>query len=167
MELSKLLLPEFQMEMAGTRKLLERLPDELLAWRLNEKSNTVGGVANHLSDLPEWVVHTLDKDFLDFRPEGGPPYQTPAETTTSAILERFDRNVAAATGLLEKATNESLMQLWSLKQAGTTLFQLPRYNVLRTWVLNHIIHHRGNLCAYCREQGVPVPALYGPSADES
>lgn len=167
MTLAELLLPEFQKEMSGTRRVLEQLNDDHLDWKLNPKSNTVGWVANHLSDLPNWVTYALAQDELDFLPEGGTPYQSPSATSMVKILDRFDRNVAAGEPLLRDVTDESLMQPWRLLQSGRLLFELPRYFVIRTWVLNHVIHHRGNLCVYCRQLEVPVPALYGPSADEA
>ena len=155
------------MEMAGTRKVLERIPDTLLDWQIHDKSNTVGWVANHLADIPSWAGNAIGQDGLDIEPVEGEPYQSPKETSTAAILSLFDKNVAAARAALEGVDDAWLFENWSLLKQGETLMTMPRIAVLRTWVMNHSIHHRAHLCVYLRVNDLPVPGLYGPSGDET
>ena len=166
MSIAKSMLPEFDQEMAGTRKTLERIPEDKLEWKAHPKSNSIGWVAAHLAEIPGWVRSTLEKDAWDLNPVGGEPYRTPTATSRQQVLEIFDRNVAAARRSLEAAKDEDLMKPWSLVSGGQTLFTMPRIAVLRGFVLNHTIHHRAVLCVYLRLNDIPVPALYGPSGDE-
>jgi uncharacterized damage-inducible protein DinB len=167
MSISQSLLPEFDQEMANTRKVLERIPQDKLGWKAHEKSNTIGWVGTHLANIPAWAEMTLTKDALDIAPPGGEPYRTPAAESVHAILEQFDRNVAAGRAALVAAPDEEFSKPWSLLSGGATVFTMPRMAVLRTFVLNHMIHHRAHLCVYLRLNNVPVPGLYGPSADEA
>ena len=167
MSISQSLLPEFDHEMANTRKVLERIRDDMLSWRVHERSNTIGWVEMHMAELPGWVDSILTEDSFDVSPPGGEPYQTPHATSQQDILDRFDKNVAAARAAIAAATDEQFMKPWSLLNGGQVIFTLPRVAVLRSFVLNHSIHHRGHLCVYLRLNDVPVPALYGPSADET
>jgi uncharacterized damage-inducible protein DinB len=164
--LSQSLLSEFDHEMANTRKVLERIPEDKLDWKVHEKSNTIGWVGMHLAEIPGWADVTLNQDALDIAPPGGEAYRTPAATSRREILERFDKNVAAARAAIAAAPDEQFMKPWSLLNGGQTVFTMPRVAVLRSFVLNHNIHHRAHLCVYLRLNDVPVPALYGPSADE-
>ena len=166
MSLSQLLLPEFDREMANTRKVLERIPEDKLAWKAHEKSNTIGWVGMHLAEIPGWAAMTLNQDSLDLAPPGGEPYRTPVATSRQVILDRFDSNVVSARAAIAAAEDEQFFKPWSLLMAGETLFTMPRIAVLRNFVLNHTVHHRAHLCVYLRLNDVPVPALYGPSADE-
>ena len=167
MSISQSLLPEFDHEMANTRKVLERIPEDKLDWKAHEKSNTIGWVGAHLANLPSWTELTLTKDSLDLAPAGVEPYRTPPARSVKAILEQFDRNVAAARATLLAARDEEFFKPWSLLRGGATLFTMPRIAVLRSFVMNHIIHHRAHLCVYLRLNNVPVPGLYGPAADEA
>ncbi len=167
MSIAKSMLPEFDQEMAGTRKTLERIPDDKLEWKAHPKSNTIGWVAAHLAEIPGWVQGILEQDAWDINPVGGEPYRTPQVASRQQVLEIFDRNVAAARKSLEGATDEALMKPWSLVSGGQALFTMPRIAVLRGFVFNHTIHHRAHLCVYLRLNDIPVPALYGPSGDES
>lgn len=167
MSLSQSLLPEFDHEMANTRKVLERIRDDMLSWKAHEKSNTIGWVAMHLAEMPGWVDSTLNQDSFDVSPPGGEPYRTPAATSVQDILERFDRNVAKARLAIAAASDEQFMKSWSLLNGGQVLLTMPRAAVLRSFVLSHSIHHRAHLCVYLRLNDVPVPALYGPSADDT
>ena len=166
MSLSQTLLPEFEHEMANTRKVLERIPEDKLNWKVHPKSNTIGWVGMHLAEIPGWVDKALNEDSVDVAPVGGQPYRTPVATSRQDILERFDKNVAAARATIAAASDEQFMKSWSLLMGGKVLFTLPRAAVLRSFVLSHSIHHRAHLCVYLRLNDVPVPALYGPSADE-
>ena len=166
MSISDSILPEFEHEMAGTRKVLERLTDDKLDWRVHEKSNTVGWVANHLAEIPGWVEGTLTADTWDIKPADGEPYASPKLATVAEIVALFDENVAAAKQRFAATPDEEYAKSWSLLSAGETLITMPKLGVIRTWVLNHTIHHRGHLCVYLRLNDIPVPSLYGPSADE-
>ena len=167
MSIGKSLVPEFEIEMAGTRRTIERIPDDKLDWKAHEKSNTIGWVANHLAEIPGWVVGTLTADTWDINPPDGEPYQTPDLRSVAEILESFDRNVKQATEKIKSTPDEEFGKMWSLLAAGEVLIRTPKANVMRTWVLNHTIHHRGILTVYLRLNDIPVPALYGPSGDES
>ncbi len=162
MPISQALLPEFDHEMAGTRKTLERVPEDKYDWKPHEKSMALGRLAQHLSEIPGWVKFTLEQDSLDF----SGPYQPPPLGTRAQMLEMFDKNVAEARALISAAKDEGLAQPWSLSSNGKTLFTMPRAGVLRGFIMNHMIHHRAQLGVYLRLNDVPVPALYGPSADE-
>lgn len=167
MTLSEGLLPEFDQEMANTKKTLERVPIEKPGWKPHEKSMTLGRLAQHVAELPGWAVFTIQQDSLDIAPPGAPPYQPPPlPTSRQALLELFDKNMNAAREAIAGASDEHLMRPWTLLFGGRTVFTLPRVSVLRTSVMNHSIHHRAQLGVYLRLNDVPVPALYGPSADE-
>ncbi|MFO0949244.1 MAG: DinB family protein [Planctomycetota bacterium] len=166
MNIAQSLLPEFEQEMAGTRKTLERIPDDKLDWKAHPKSNSIGWVAAHLAEIPGWVEGTLTQDSWDLSPPGGEPYQTPTFTRTADILKSFDANVASAKKAIAAAKDPDLFKPWSLLMGGNVLFTMPRIAVLRTFVLSHTIHHRAHLCVYLRLNDIPVPALYGPSGDE-
>ena len=159
-------LPEFDHEMASTRRVLERIPDDKLDWRAHPKSNTIGWNANHLADLPGWGVSIMTQPGYDFAPAGGQPYQMPALKSRDEILALFDRNVATAREALANVKDESLDDLWTLRGGGRVIFTMPRRAVIRGFLLNHIIHHRAVLSVYLRLNDIPVPALYGPSGDE-
>ena len=166
MSYAETLLPEFDHEMANTRKVLERIPDDKLDWQPHPKSHTIGWNANHLANLPDWLVHTLATRELDIAPVGGEPYSYPKATNGREILEMFDRNVTAAREAITRANEEQMAQPWTLSQAGKPIFTMPRSAVVRQVVLNHIIHHRAILCVYLRLNDIPVPGMYGPSGDE-
>jgi uncharacterized damage-inducible protein DinB len=159
------ILPEFEQEMANTRKVLERVPEDKLEWRAHAKSNTIGWVANHLAEIPGWVEGTLSQSSWDIAPAGGHPYQSPKLASRQAILALFDQNVAAGRKALAAARDEEMAQMWSLLQAGQPMFTMPRSVVIRSFVLNHTIHHRAILCVYLRLNDIPVPGMYGPSGD--
>jgi uncharacterized damage-inducible protein DinB len=123
-------------------------------------------LAGHVAEIPGWVVQTLEHDSLDIHPAGGSVGQVGVMTSRKQLLETFDENVAAARAALSKATDETLRKSWTLHSGGKAIFTLPRTAVLRSFVMNHLIHHRAQLGVYLRLNDLPVPALYGPSADE-
>ncbi len=166
MAIGPMFLPEFEEEMAGTRRVLERVPEQKLQWKAHEKSNTIGWVACHLAEIPGWVEGTLTQDVWDIHPVGGEPYRTPSFSTVKEILDCFDANVAAAKKQLAITSDEEFAKSWSLLSGGQTLITMPKLGVIRKWVINHTIHHRAHLCVYLRLNDVPVPGLYGPSGDE-
>jgi uncharacterized damage-inducible protein DinB len=167
MAISKSMLPEFDYEMASTRKTLERIPDEKFDWKPHDKSMTMGGLATHLANIPTWATRAINKDSFDMAPQGGPPLRLPPAQSRSEILDTFDKNVAEAREAIAGASDEDLMVKWSLLSGGETVMTLPRVAVLRSFVMNHSIHHRGQLTVYLRLNDLPVPGLYGPSADEA
>ena len=166
MALSEALLPEFDVEMANTRKTLERVPDDKLGWKPHEKSGTMAWLAGHLANLPSWIGITLERDSFDMAPPEGQPPPPPQPTSTAEILETFDKNVAAARAAIAGASDEAFFKPWSLLSGGNTIFTMPKTAVLRSFVMNHSIHHRAQLGVYLRLNDVAVPSIYGPSADE-
>ncbi len=120
----------------------------------------------HLAEIPGWAEVVLNRDSMDVAPPGGEPYRTPTPASRQEILDRFDANVAAARAAIGAASDAHLAKPWSLLNGGENVFTMPRGAVLRGFVFNHAIHHRAHLCVYLRLNEVPVPALYGPSADE-
>lgn len=166
MAIAQSLLPEFDAEMANTRKALERFPDDKFDWKPHAKSGTMGWLAGHLANLPLWAAVTLQQDSLDLEPPGGQTFQLPSTKNRKEVLEVFDRHVAEARKGIAAASDQELMKPWSLLKAGQNLMTMPKIAVLRAFVLNHMIHHRGQFTVYLRLNNVPVPAIYGPSADE-
>ena len=166
MSISQLLLPEFDQEIANTRKTLERVPEDKFAWKPHEKSGTLGWMAGHVATLSDWTVNAVDADQLDISPVGAPAYQPQKFTTREELLAAFDKGTAGARAALARCSDEHFMKPWSLLKGGETLFTMPRYSVVRGFCFNHLIHHRAQLTMYLRALNVPVPALYGPSADE-
>lgn len=165
MSLVDSLLPEFDREMGVTRRLLERVPDGQFAWQPHPKSMTLGRLSEHLAELPQWVGSAVTQSGIDLattrRPDG---YQSPA--TRSAVLAMFDANVAAARSALVGRSDAELMAPWTLQRGGQVIFTMPKAGVLRSFVLSHMVHHRGQLSVYLRLHDVPLPSIYGPSADE-
>jgi uncharacterized damage-inducible protein DinB len=167
MSLSQSLLPEFDQEMANTRKTLERVPDEKFSWKPHEKSGSMGWLAGHLANLAGWAVETIKQDSFDMSPGGKPFTAPPVPKSRKELLELFDKNVAAARAALAGASDADLGKPWSFLNNGTVLSSVPRIACLRTWVMNHNIHHRAQLGVYLRLNNIAVPAIYGPSADEA
>jgi uncharacterized damage-inducible protein DinB len=166
MPMNAALLPEFDQEMANTRKVLERVPDDRLDWRPHPKSFTMGALATHLATLPSWMVETFKQDTLDIRPDGKDYVPPPEARSNGELLSRFDAAVVAGRAALAAATDIAMFEQWSLLSGGTRILTMPRAAVLRSFILSHSIHHRAQLTVYLRLNDIPVPALYGPSADE-
>ena len=167
MPMNEFLLPEFDQEMTITRKFLARVPEDKFAWKPHEKSMPLGHLAAHLAETPGWAVPTLKQDSLDLAPPGGPPFQPTRTSSRQETLDLFDANIAAGRDAIAGATDEELMKPWSLLMGGQVIFTMPRIGVMRSMIMNHIVHHRAQLGVYLRLNDVPVPATYGPSADES
>jgi uncharacterized damage-inducible protein DinB len=156
------LLVEYDHEMGTTRRLLERIPDAKLAWKPHDRSMALGGLATHLGNIPTWGANILTESSFDLA--SAPPNLEPKASRTE-ILALFDGSVKATRALMDKSDAE-YMGPWALKRGGQMMFTLPRIAAFRSFVINHTIHHRGQLSVYLRLNDIPVPAIYGPSADE-
>jgi uncharacterized damage-inducible protein DinB len=157
-----MLLPEYDHEMATTRKLLERVPDSELAWKPHDKSFTLGQLAQHVATVPMWGAMTLQVSELDIAGS-----EQPAQLGSCAdILALFDKHAAGTRVELVGKTDAELMAPWTLKHGSRTLFTMPKASVWRSFVMSHLVHHRGQLSVYLRIKNVALPSIYGPSADE-
>ena len=165
MSLAQALLPEFDHEFAVTRTLLERVPEAQAAWKPHPKSMSLGHLAIHVASIASWTIPTFQATDLDLAPPDGPPYTPPVWQSLAETLRVFDTTVARARAAIVPVTDLEMAQLWTLKKGGVALFTLPRAAVLRSFVLNHTIHHRAQLGVYLRLLDVPLPAVYGPTAD--
>ena len=163
MAIAQALLPEFDHEMATTRRMLERFPEDKVEWRPHDTCMTLGRLAGHVAELAGWVGPTISQDKLDLDPSTFVPVVMKSRQET---LKAFDETVKSSRALIASSSDEALMKPWSLVVTGHTVFTLPKAAVLRSFVMNHLIHHRGQLAAFYRIAGVPVPSLYGPSKDE-
>jgi uncharacterized damage-inducible protein DinB len=164
MSIAQSLLPEFDHEAANTRKLLARVPEAHASWKPHPKSWSLGELALHLANLPLWGRMTLSQPEIDMDSFGGLPKR--AFTTTAALLETFDRNTAEERAALVSLTDADMLAPWTLRKGGKAVLTMPRVAAMRSSVLNHTIHHRGQLTVYLRMKDVPLPFLYGPTADE-
>lgn len=164
MALNDGLLAEFNREMAITRRMLERIPDDKLAWKPHEKSMSLARLASHIAQTPVWMTKTISTPEFDF---ASMPYSEDTFDSSSDIVKRFDETVAEAVSHLEKATPESLMEHWKFRAGDTIYMDDPRIAAARFMCMSHLIHHRGQLSVYLRELDVPLPSVYGPTADES
>lgn len=157
------LLPEFDHEMATTRKVLERVPEQRFDWKPHAKSMTLGGLATHVANIVYWGEVTLSQAEINL--EGNP--STPPAPTRTELLAKFDKHVKATRAQLAGKSDAELMAPWSLKNGKQTFFTMPKAVVWRSFVMNHLVHHRAQLSVYLRMNDVPLPAMYGPSADEA
>jgi len=167
MPIIDLFAAEFANEMASTRKMLERVPDDKLPWKPHDKNFTLQHLASHVANLPYWTIPTLQQDNLDIAPVGKEPYQTPKAESNAQLLQFFDDNVAKAKAAMTGVSDDQMMKPWSLLAGGNTLFTMPRWMVQRSFMMNHLIHHRAQLGLYLRLLDVAIPGMYGPSADDS
>lgn len=159
------MLPEFDHETATTRRLLECVPEAQASWKPHEKSRTLGELAAHLRDIPDWASTTLKQTEIDINPPEGRAYSPPPFQSVEALLKGFDESVTQCRAMLVRATDGEMMVSWTLKDGGRTVFSLPRVGVFRAFIMNHMIHHRGQLSVYLRLCNVPLPSIYGPTAD--
>jgi uncharacterized damage-inducible protein DinB len=159
------LLHEYDHELATTRRVLERVPEVEFGWKPHDKSMTLGQLATHVASIPWWLTMALEAGFHDVAPGArGSGLETARSRT--ALLEEFDASVKKARASLARASDAEMLAPWTLKFNGQEIFTMPRTTVVRSFVLNHLIHHRGQLSVYLRLKDVPVPAIYGPTADE-
>jgi len=160
--LSQSILPEFDHEMENTRKSLERVPEDKFSFKPHAKSMSLGALATHLATINHWAEAILGLDSFDV--STAPP--NPELKSRAEVLAAFDKNTATARKAIADATDANLLKPWTLTAGGKTVFTLPRVAVVRSFLLNHNIHHRAQLGVYLRLNDVPVPSIYGPSADE-
>lgn len=158
------LLVEFDHEVATTRRLLERLPDdtERLAWKPHQKSMSLGGLATHISNLPVWGGSILGAPFFDL---GTLPPNVQEKTSRREILAAFDENTKQTRAAMDR-TDAEYLDRWTLKRGDQEMFSMPKIAAFRTFLMYHLVHHRGQLSVYLRLNDIPVPAIYGPTADE-
>jgi len=166
MSISETLLPEFDQEMQNTRKLLECVPEDRPDYKPHTKSMPLARLAGHIAELPSWAVHTIRVDALDLTPASGESFKAGVMTSRPELLDTFDKNVAEAREAIAGASDEHLAKIWSLIYKGHTVLQMPRAAVLRSSVMNHMIHHRAQLGVYLRLNDIAIPGMYGPSADD-
>jgi uncharacterized damage-inducible protein DinB len=166
MALAEVLLPEFDQEMAATRRALERVPEGKFPWKPHPKSMTLGRLATLLAELPFWAVNELTQDECDFAPPGAPPFRPHTLESRARILALLDQNAQAACRAIAATPDADFAKPWALKSGGQVVWTKSKFAVYRNTVMNHLVHHRGQLTVYLRLHDVPVPALYGPTADE-
>ena len=163
MPVNTAMLAELKHESVNTRKMIERLPTDKLEWRPHEKSMTIGRLATHIAEIPVWLERTINAKEFDFATAN---FSRTSKESTEAILALFDQKLADNIKLLEAASDEDLNATWTLRNGDHVYFQVPRKVNIRNFVFNHTYHHRGQLSVYLRLLDVPVPGMYGPSADE-
>lgn len=166
MTIAQIFLAEFDAEMRNTRRMLECIRDEILAFQPHPKSMTLRRLAGHISEMPAWGAITVKSTELDIRPVHGRAFEPFEASTCAETLAFFDRNVAEAKKAIAGTSDAALQATWTLLARGEPLFAMPRSQVLKSMVLNHIIHHRAQLSVYLRMKDVPIPGMYGPSADD-
>jgi len=163
-KIAELLLAELEREAAGTRRMLERVPEGRNDWKPHEKSMPLGYLAALVATMPGWAAAMIDLDELDVTAAG--EYQTRDVSTTAELLQRFDKALDKARKALAATTDEHLMTTWKMLAGGHVVSEQPRYVAIRDGAFNHLAHHRGQLTVYLRLNDIPVPSLYGPTADE-
>jgi uncharacterized damage-inducible protein DinB len=162
MTFSQTLLPEFDEEMKNTRRILERIPDDKLDYQPHTKSMTMGRLATHVAELPGWALPTIDQDLLEMTSD----YKPRIAKNNAELLEIFDKGVADAHGRIAATSDEVWGKTWTFKWNGQVVMSMPKAAVMRTVIMNHLIHHRAQLTVYLRLNEVAVPGMYGPSADD-
>jgi uncharacterized damage-inducible protein DinB len=162
MTISQMLLPEFDQEMASTRKLLACLPEDKLEYQPHEKSMKLGRLAAHVAEMPGWIAMLPGRDKLEIPPDWKPAMATSREQ----LLSFLDENAAKGHAALASMSDEEFAENWSLIFMGRTAFTMPKSAVVRTIIMNHVIHHRAQLGVYFRMNDVAIPGMYGPSADD-
>jgi uncharacterized damage-inducible protein DinB len=159
------ILPEFDHEMGTTRRLLDRVPEADFAWTPHDKSYPLGHLAGHIANIPHWVEITFDSSSFDVGLAGESARPKPP-ASVAALLRTFDANVKKARAKIDEQTDPAFFAAWTLQNNGQEVFTMPKIAVLRSFVMNHLIHHRGQLSVYLRLRNVPLPSIYGPTADE-
>jgi uncharacterized damage-inducible protein DinB len=166
--ISQSMLPEFDHEFANTLKTLERVPEDKPDFKPHDKSMPMANLAGHLAEIPVWATMTLKQDVLDMNPADGSYKYSPLIMTSRAeLIEAFTAGVKQAREALAATSDEEMMKPWTLRSGDQEILTMPRVAVMRSFIMNHMVHHRAQLGVYLRMNDVPVPGLYGPSADEA
>ena len=163
MPINESFIQELSMDAPRTRKILERLPEDKLDWKPHDKSMPLGRLATHIAELPGWGKLTLEQDVLDM----GENFTPTVYDSVAAILEAHDKNAAEFREVLARTSEVEFMKTWTMKYKGQDVFSAPKIGVVRDFIFNHIVHHRGQLTVYLRLNDVPLPMIIGPSADEA
>lgn len=163
MGLGQTLAAELQYEAQSTRKMLERVPESSFEWQPHEKSMSLGRLATHVAEIPQWTRPTVTMDELDFAKTD---YKPVTLTSASELVAAFDKAIDDSLGLLQNISDEDLMRNWQLRNGEKLLMEMPKIAVVRSMVIKHLVHHRGQLSVYLRMKDVPLPSVYGPTADE-
>jgi uncharacterized damage-inducible protein DinB len=163
MSLSDAMVQELQYECAITKKLLERIPEDKLEWKPHDKSMPLGRLATHITEIPQWAGIIVEQGELDM---ANIDFQPTILGSRVDLLDSLQKNLDKFEEVMKGKDDQALSENWRLRHGDKVIFDLPKVAVLRSSVLNHIVHHRGQLSVYLRENDVPVPAIYGPSADE-
>lgn len=166
MQMTELFAAELEREAAATRRVLERVPEGRNDWKPHDKSMTLGRLATLAATMLGWIGVMVNDDSFDFRPQGKEPFQEPERQTRSELVEALAQSLGRARQALANTTDDHLLTPWRLMVAGNVITERPRYLEIRDSVFNHLAHHRGQLTVYLRLNDAPVPAIYGPSADE-
>ncbi|MEZ5344829.1 MAG: DinB family protein [Pyrinomonadaceae bacterium] len=161
--LGQVLAMEMEMEAATARRVLERLPEDKFDWQPHEKSMPLGRLASHVAETFDWTGASINQDVLDFAEMD---YKPEIAATTAELLEKLDNGVKTALEILRNVSDDEIMKPWTMRDGEKVYFTMPKAAVIRGFVLSHMIHHRGQLSVYMRLLDVPVPSIYGPSADE-
>jgi uncharacterized damage-inducible protein DinB len=164
MAIKDTILPEFDHEMKVTRRVLERMPMADGAWKPHEKSMSLGRLASHVGDIPGWAGVIVQKPYFEMS-EGD--YKPVTHTSAEALLADFDQKVALARAAIDSMSDEEMMSSWEFRVKGQVMLKMSKVGVIRSLLMNHLIHHRGQCSVYLRLKSIPVPSIYGPSADES
>ena len=166
MTIAEILTGELDHEMATTRKLLERVPEDSASWKPHPKSMSMGELAQHIVNHVRYAEPAFAGDELDFTMPAAAVYSSPRFESTAKLVEMFDRNLAIARKAVAGASDEVMRGSWSLRAGPRKIFTMPRVAVMRGFIISHIIHHRGQLSVYLRINDIPLPPIYGPTADE-
>lgn len=162
MSFSEMILPEFEEEMKNTRKMIECVPDGKFDYQPHPKSMTLGRLATHVAEIPGWVASAVDVAELSMEPGHEPAIAK----TQAELLEKFDKGVAVAREKIRATSDKHWAETWTFKYAGQTIISMPRSQVMRSTILNHLVHHRAQLGVFLRLNNVAIPGMYGPSADD-
>jgi uncharacterized damage-inducible protein DinB len=166
MNIAQSLVSELDQEAASTRRMLEVVPEGRSAWKPHARSFSLGELSLHLAHLLSWTPETMRTIEFEMSPKDGPAISPPVYESMEATLRMFDENVATARDALAAASDADYEQIWTLKNGGQTIFSMPRFAVVRSFVLNHLVHHRGQLSVYLRMNDVRLPPVYGNTADD-
>jgi uncharacterized damage-inducible protein DinB len=164
MAMKDTIIPEFDHEMQVTRRVLERMPMTDGDWKPHEKSMSLARLASHVGDIPGWAGVIVQKPYFEMTES---EYKPVTHASTEALLADFDQKVALARAAISTLSDEEMMSSWEFRVKGEVMLKMPKIGVIRSLLMNHLIHHRGQCSVYLRLKNIPVPSIYGPSADES